>query len=172
MSTNKVTARCCTTKFSSNGKCRGLHKQVITKRISKQEQECEAPQRESNILASSKLAILSPEWHGDGSIRCNDQLKHAKFLLYDARFPVILSRDSPVIRLVVRYSHEEDNHSVGANNLLSMLSRGFWVVSGREVIKECRNHYMICKKNKAAPISHGMVPLPQFQVEIQHPTIQ
>ena len=143
--------RCCTTKSSSNGKCRGLRKQVITKRIWGQEQECEALQRESNVSASNKLAGLFPEWDSDGSIRCNDQLKHAELLLYGARFPLILSRDSPVTRLVVRYYHEEGNHSAGAIYSLSMLSRRFWVVSGRKVIKECRNDCMICKKNKAAP---------------------
>ena len=118
-------------------------------------QEYEALQRGSSVSASSKLASLSPELDSDGLIRCNGRLKYAEFLPYDARFPVILPRDSPVTRLIVRSYHEENNHSAGTNHL-SMLSRRFWGVSGREVIKECANHCIICKKNKAPPASQLM----------------
>ena len=92
-------------------------------------------------------------------------MKYAEFLPYDAKFPVILPRDSPVTRYIVSSYHEEINHSVGTNHLLSMLSRRFGVVSGREVIKECTNHCMICKKNKAAPASQLMGPLPQIRLK-------
>ena len=34
------------------------------------------------------------------------------FLPYDARFPVILPRDSPVTRLIVRSYHEENNQII------------------------------------------------------------
>ena len=37
------------------------------------------------------------------------------------------------------------------------------MLSGREVIKECTNHCMICKKNKAARVSQLKAPLPQIR---------
>ena len=94
--------------------------------------------------------------NSDGVIRCNGRLKYAEFLSYDARFPVILPRKNCVTRLIVRSCHEENNHSAVTNHLLSMLSRRFLVIAGQEVIKECTNHCMICKKNKAAPASQLM----------------
>ena len=46
-----------------------------------------------------------------------------------------------------------------------MLSRRFWLVSGQEVFKECTNHCMISKKNKAAPAPQLMVPLLQIRLK-------
>ena len=37
------------------------------------------------------------------------------------------------------------------------------MVAGREVIKECTSHYIIYNKNKAAPASQLMAPLPQIR---------
>ena len=128
-------------------------------------QEHETLQRGGSISLSIKLASLSPELDSDRLIRCNGQLKYAEFLPYDARFPVILPSDSCVTRLIVRSYHEENNHSPGTNHLLSMLSRRFWVIAGREVIKECTNHCIICKKNKAAPASQLMAPLSQIRLK-------
>ena len=73
-------------------------------------QEYEALQRGSSVSTSSKRASLSPELDSDGLTRCNGRLKYAEFLPYDARFPVILPRDSPATRLIVRSYHEENNH--------------------------------------------------------------
>ena len=141
------------------------NEEVYTIKSSQKEyfkQEYEALQRGSSVSINSKLASLSSELDSDGLIRCNVRLKYAEFLPYDASFPVILQRDSPVTRLIVRSYHDENNHSAGTNHLLSMLSRRLWVVSGQEVIKECTNHCMICNKNKAAPVSQLMAPLPQI----------
>ena len=99
-------------------------------------QKYEALQRRSSVSISRKLASLSPELDSDGLIKCNGRLKYAEFLSFDAGFPVILPRDSPVTRLIVRSYHEQNNHSADTNHLLSMLSRIFWVVSRHEVIKE------------------------------------
>ena len=128
-------------------------------------QEYEPLQRGSNVLKSSKLGIIYLELDSDGLIRRNGRLKYAGFLPYDARFPVILPRNSPVTRLIFRSYHEENNHSAGTNHLLSMLSRRFWVVSEREIIKECTNHCMICKKNKAASASQLIAPLSQIRLK-------
>ena len=128
-------------------------------------QEYEPLQRGSSVLKKSKLGIIYLELDSDGLIRRNGRLKYAGFLPYDARFPVILPRNSPVTRLIVRSYHEENNHSAGTNHLLSLLSRRFWVVSEREIIKECTNHCMICKKNKAASASQLIAPLSQIRLK-------
>ena len=128
-------------------------------------QKHEALQIGNSGSAISKLARLTIELDIDRLIRWNGQLMHVEFLPYDTRFPEILSRDSLVIRLIVRSYHKENNHSA-VTNLLAMQSRRFSVVSGRDIIKECPNHCMICKKNKAAPVLHLMAPLPQIRLEL------
>ena len=128
-------------------------------------QEHEALQIGNSGSAISKLASLTIELDIDRLIRWNGQLMHVEFLPYDTRFPEILPRDSLVIRLIVRSYHKENNHSA-VTNLLAMQSRRFSVVSGRDIIKKCTNHCMICKKNKAAPVLHLMAPLQQIRLEL------
>ena len=128
-------------------------------------QKHEALQIGNSGSAISKLASLTIELDIDRLIRWNGQLMHVEFLPYDTRFPEILPRDSLVIRLIVRSYHKENNHSA-VTNLLAMQSRRFSVVSGRDIIKKCTNHCMICKKNKAAPVLHFMAPLQQIRLEL------
>ena len=85
-------------------------------------QEYETLQTGGHVSTSSKPASISPELDSDGLIRCNGRLKYSEILPYNARFPVILPRDSCVTRLIVRWYHEENNHSAGTNHLLLMLS--------------------------------------------------
>ena len=65
-------------------------------------QEYETLQTGGHVSTSSKPASISPELDSDGLIRCNGRLKYSEFLPYNARFPVILPRDSCVTRLIVR----------------------------------------------------------------------
>ena len=157
------TARLRATTSSRNGRCRGLHNQVIQREYFKQEYE--ALQKGIKVSTSSKLASLFPELDSNGLIKSNGRLKYAEFFPYDPRFPVILPSEKPVTRLIVRSYHEENNNSACTNHLLSVLSRIFWVVCGREVIKECTSHYIICKKSKVAPASQLMALLPQIRLK-------
>ena len=75
-------------------------------------QEYKALQRESSVSTSRKLASLSPELDSGRLIRCNGRLKYAEFLPYDARFLVILRRDSPITRLIVRSSTANNSRSM------------------------------------------------------------
>ena len=89
-----------------------------------------------SLPKKSKLMKLNPKVDDDGVLRCDGRLKYAEKLPYDVRFPVTLARKSWVTRLIVKHYHEQDNHVSGTNQTLASLSTRYWIVSGREEIRE------------------------------------
>ena len=82
-------------------------------------------------------------------MRCDSRLKYAEFLSHDARFQIILPRKHQVTKLIVKYFHEEGNHASGTNQTLAVLSTRFWIISGREEIREWEKECNECRRRKA-----------------------
>ena len=97
-------------------------------------------------------------------MRCDSRLKYAEFLSHDARFPIILPRKHQVTKLIVKYFHEEGNHASGTNQTLAVLSTRFWIISGREEIREWEKECNECRRRKAKTAKQIMAPLPQTSV--------
>ena len=101
----------------------------------------------------------------DGVLRCDGQLKYVENLPY-IRFPVILAHKSWVTKLKMKHYHEQDNHVSGTNWMLASLSTHYWIVSGREEIREWENQCAECKRRKAKPVTQMMAPLPKIRFKM------
>ncbi|XP_053392355.1 uncharacterized protein LOC128555028 [Mercenaria mercenaria] len=98
-------------------------------------------------------------------MRCDARLTHARFLPYDVRYPIILLlRKSPVTRLHVKCFHEEGNH-YGTNQRLAAMSSRYWLIGGREEIRDWENRCSKCKKLKAQALKQIMAPLPPIRLK-------
>ena len=115
---------------------------------------------EKPLLSSSKLLGLQPKLDNDRLMRLDSCLKHAKFLSYDVRYPVILPRKSWVAKLIVKEFHEKGHHATGTNQTLSALSVRYWIVSAREIIRELEKACAECRQRKAKACEQIMAPLP------------
>ena len=104
------------------------------------QEEWTALSRGRSLPAHSKLLCLQPKLDTDGLLRSDGRLKNAKFLSYDVRYPVILPRKSWITKLIIKDFHEKGNHTSGTNQTLAALSARYWVISGREVIRECERN--------------------------------
>ena len=82
------------------------------------------------LPSSSKLLGFQPQLDEDGLIRSDGRLKHAEFLPYDMRFPIILPRRNWVTKLIVKEFHERGNHATGTNQTLTALSTRYWLLAG------------------------------------------
>ena len=71
-----------------------------------------------------------------GQSRVEGRLRNAEFLSEEARFPIILPRNNPVAKLIVKHYHEKGKHASGTNQTLAALSTRFWIISGRKEIRE------------------------------------
>ena len=85
---------------------------------------------------NSKLLGLKPRLDEEGLIRSEHQLRYAEFLSEDARFPIILPRKNQVTKLIDNHYHEKGKHASGINQTLAALSSQFWIIFGREEIRE------------------------------------
>ena len=115
---------------------------------------------EKALSSSSKLLGLQPKIDSDGLMCSDNRLKHAKFVSYDVRHPVILPRKSWVTKLIVKEFHEKGHHATGTNQTLSALSARYWIVSAREVILELEKACAECRRRKANACEQIMAPLP------------
>ena len=114
--------------------------------------------RGQKLPSNSKLLGLQPKIDNDGLMRSDSRLKHAKFLSYDVRYPVILPRKSWVTKLIVKEFHEKGHHASGTNQTLSALSARYWIVSAREVIREWEKECSECRRRKAKACEQIIAP--------------
>jgi len=102
----------------------------------------------------------------DGLLRSDGRLRYADYLPFDARYPVILPRKSWVTRLIVKSYHERSNHAVGTNHTLSLLSARFWIMEGREEIRDCERECCECRKRQAKAAKQIMAPPPKIRLKL------
>ena len=115
------------------------------------------------VRADSKIAGLNPTLDEDGVLRAQTRLEFAD-IDNEARRPTILPRRSWVTTLIIKRHHEQLHHVCGTNHTLSALSSRFWIVSGREAIREWEHACNHCRRLKARAGEQIMAPLPPSRV--------
>jgi len=113
-----------------------------------------------SVLQNSKLC-LNPILEEGGLLRSDGRLHYADYLPFDARYPVILPRKSGV-----KSYHERSNHAAGTNHTLSLLSVRFWIMQGREEIRDWERECCECRKRKVKAAKQIMAPLPKIRPKL------
>ena len=121
--------------------------------------------RGKTLPSSSKLLGLQPKLDEDGLMRSDGRLKHAEFLPYDIRYPIILPRRNWVTKLIVKEYHERGNHATETNRKLAALSTRYWLLAGREEIREWEKECAVCRWRKSKPCSQIIAPLPTLRLQ-------
>ena len=97
-------------------------------------------------------------------MRVTARLKYSEYLPYDARFPIILPRGMWVSKLILRSYHIKDGHAARTNHTLANLSQRFWLMHGREEIRQIEKESNTCKIRKAKAAGQSMAPPPQVRL--------
>ena len=118
------------------------------------------------LPATSKLLALHPQLDDCGLMRLSGRLANAECLPYASRYPIILPRRSWITKLIVRQHHNDGGHVAGTNQTLALLSSKYWVISAREVIRECERECTRCRLLKTKPIQQVMAPLPKVRLQV------
>ena len=90
---------------------------------------------------------------------------YAEFLPHDTRYPIILPRKNCVTRIIVKYHHDKGEHVCGTNQTLSAMSVKYWIISGREEIRQYETDCYECKRHKAKTGQQLMAPLPEIRLK-------
>ena len=104
----------------------------------------------------------------DGIIRCEGRLLHAD-LPYDSKFPILLTRDSPFVSLLIQDAHHRVKHQ-GVNSTLAYIRTKYWIPQGKKVVRSIIHRCIICRRFNCKPYQYPEAPpLPEDRVSLQHP---
>ena len=96
-------------------------------------------------------------------LRCTGRLENAP-IPYDAKFPMLLPRDSHVAKLLALEAHEIAKHNE-VQETLAQLRRQYWVVRGRQLVRKLISKCCTCKRFEGRGYKIPPAPsLPQFRV--------
>ena len=101
------------------------------------------------VKSERRLISLQPCIDEDGILQCNRRLRYIDFLLYDARYLILLPRKNWVTKLILKFYHDKDYYAGGTNQTLTATSSPFWIISAREDMREWENESNWCKRRKA-----------------------
>ena len=115
------------------------------------------------VSASSPLCALHPFMDPSGIIRVGGRLTHSD-LSYSQRHPVILHRRSHLAQLLVRHLHEKHLHA-GPTLLMSLLSRDYYILGARQLVRGVSRLCISCRKTYARTGTQLMGDLPPARVK-------
>ena len=122
-------------------------------------------EKNGKVLPSNSLVSLRPFLDEEGILRVGGRLKDMSRLQFDQRCPQLLPKRHPISETVARHYHEKIlEHVGGPMHTLSELNEKFWIVAGRQMIKEIINKCIICRKQKTIPILQQEGGMPSMRV--------
>ncbi|XP_068742366.1 uncharacterized protein [Montipora capricornis] len=96
-------------------------------------------------------------------LQCKGRIQKSS-LPYSTKHPILLSRKQHFTKLVIMQSHENVNHN-GVGETLTEIRSQFWIIKGRQAVKDVLCKCVTCKKLQGRAYSSPPTPpLPAFRV--------
>ncbi|XP_065064762.1 uncharacterized protein LOC135690986 [Rhopilema esculentum] len=111
--------------------------------------------RNSYSQIKTQLAVIEI----NGILHCQGRLQNTT-LPVESKFPTLLPQDSRYTSLLISECHERTRHG-GVNTTLAEVRSKFWVLKGRQAVKQQLRQCMVCNKRNAkpcAPPQSGQLP--------------
>lgn len=99
----------------------------------------------------SGISKLSPFLNENSMLRVSGRLKHSS-LPFRTNHPILLPKHGHLTELIVNHYHKLYLHP-GTRTLQSLLSRSYWILSCRQVIKRTISQCLVCYKLNSSPLS-------------------
>ena len=106
-------------------------------------------EKENRLPRSSKLLPLHPVVDKEGLLRVGGRMKHAG-LFFHRRHPIILPGSHTFTKLLVRSEHQRLLHA-GPTLVTASLSRRFYIVKGRRMIRAVIHACVRCRRVASRP---------------------
>ena len=129
-------------------------------------EEIETIKKGGCVKKSSCLAKLSPVLIG-GVLRVGGRLSRAP-LPDESRHQIIISQDSPLGVLLIRFFHEKSGHS-GREYVLALLRKRFWLIRANTTARSVLSSCFQCKRRHGPAGEQKMADLPRSRVTPDQP---
>ena len=124
------------------------------------EMQMKLDKKEKSSIVWEQLGVFKD---ADGVLRCKGRIQNCS-LSYSAKFPVLLPRKQYFTQLVIRQSHENAKHN-GVRETLTEVRSKFWIIKGRQAVKDVLFKCVICEKMLGKAFSTPTTPpLPTSRV--------
>lgn len=121
----------------------------------------------SQTIFPASLAQLAPFKDQEGLVRVGGRLRFSS-LNEDAKHPFLLPSKAHITTLLIRHYHLSFLHS-GAQLTLAMLRRKFWILAGRDTVRQLIFSCVQCVRYKARQPQPVMGDLPAGRVQPHFP---
>lgn len=111
----------------------------------------------------SSLKQLTPFLDKDGILRVCGRLNLSN-IDYDTKHPIILHAKDNFTQLLIDQYHRDAAH-VGREQVLNRLRQRYWIVNGRNAVKNAWNRCQLCKNRRARPTPALMGQLPDVRIQ-------
>ena len=103
-----------------------------------------------------------------GLIKSRGRIDKASVVVYSTD-PVLVSGESPVVKMYVKYIHEKSLHT-GTNQTLATLREHVWIPKGRSVINKIIRNCHVCNRvTRPLLLQPGPPVLPKERVTYERP---
>ena len=117
------------------------------------------------LPCKSELLSLNPRIDDVELLRCNSRLQFAEQLQYWTRFSINLPKKSAVTKLIISHYDALSNHAHGINHIFANLQEKFWIVKGREAVREWKSSCNCCIRKNDRPAQQIMASLPKCKFQ-------
>jgi len=124
-------------------------------------EEIKAIQNEMPLPTKSKIARFNP-FMQDNLLRLGGRLQFAN-VPCDTKHPILLDGTHPFVKLLIQYTHVRLHH-LGVRIVLSELRTSFWILRGRQAIKQVIHQCLPCKLSRSKFGNQIEAPLPTDRI--------
>lgn len=118
-------------------------------------------------IGPTTMAQLTPFIDQTGLIRVGGRLRHSA-LNDKAKHPILLPQKCHLTDLIIRHYHHLLLHG-GTGIILAMISREYWIISGRAAVRRIVHSCVPCSKYRASHPQPFMADLPASRVTAHRP---
>lgn len=130
--------------------------------------EINATLANENPTRSSQLNSFRLHVDNDGLLRARTRLTQGPHFTFDEANPIIIPSPSRLATSIVLYYHRLNAH-LGVSAVLNAIRRRFWIVRGRQVIKNILRGCVVCKRSHGPSADQIQAPLPAERVSLVAP---
>jgi hypothetical protein len=121
------------------------------------------------VSSNSRLIQLDPEYDEQTDlIRVGGRLRRADGLSDSTKHPIVLDPKHHITKLLIK-DYDEKLHHYGGERLFAEIRRKFWILRGREAIRNHQRQCVECQRWRANPNIPKMSDLPCARLQLFKP---